>query len=422
MQFNAANPLRVAILGCGGRGVGLGHEIQETKLARVTALCDTFDATLQKAHAAFPNAAITSDLHSLGKRSDVDAIIVATPDDKHVGPALELRPYGKHLLVEKPLAISVEDCDRLVRGYASDRDTVQMVGLCMRYTNLMMRAHELVASGAIGEVLTSHCIDYVSVGGDYYFHRWMSRKKHVVGLVLQKGCHSLDWISWIINSRPVKVHAFGGLDYYGGEEPADKVCSTCGDFERCTERMGALTSYDYVKDAVRAPDFCAFSREVDVCDNSVVNVLYENGAKLSYTEVHFAPDYVREFSFVGTKGRLEVFAPHKGAHELYLTLRHRPAKLIHETVELDAGGHGGGDRAMMVEFVNAINEKRPPLTDFTAGRECAAISLGAERSIETGEVVNIPNVDGTPRKVMSPKGRAKRLERAEMVKKSYFKL
>lgn len=220
----------------------------------------------------------------------------------------------------------------------------------------------------------------------------------------------------------MKVHAFGGLDYYGGDEPAEKRCSDCDRFEDCSERMGALIQYDYRKDAVKAEDSCAYSREVDVCDNSVVNVVYESGAKLSYSECHFSPDYVREFVFVGTKGRLVVRAPHNGPQELFLSFRHRPRKVIHETIELDPGGHGGGDRAMLAEFVTAINEGRAPLTDFAAGRECAAISISAEKSIETGEVVEIRNVDGTKRSVAVRKGRSSELSRTQMTAKSYFKL
>ena len=410
------------MLGCGGRGIGVAQEFQECGFGHVTALCDVSENSLKKGLQTFPNAAATTDVDALGKRADVDAVLIASPDDKHVDNALAMRPYKKHLLVEKPLAISVADCDRLVNGYAGETQTVQMVGLCMRYTNLMMRVHELVAAGTIGEVLTAHCVDYVSVGGDYYFHRWMSRKKHVVGLLLQKGCHSLDFISWILNSRPVKVHAFGGLDYYGGEEPPEKVCSSCDEFKDCTERMEAVASYDYMKNPVKVPDACAFSREIDVCDNSVVNVLYESGAKLSYTEVHFSPDYVREFSFVGTKGRIEVAAPHNGPQEIFLSFRHRPRKLMHETIEASPGGHGGGDRAMMREFVNAIREKRAPLTDFSAGRECAAISISAEQSIESGQVVEIRNVDGSPRVVTRQKGRSRGMSRSAMTAKTNFRV
>jgi len=412
----------MGIVGCGGRGVGTCMEMQEAGLGRVTAVCDKSEKALKKAKETYSAAFATTDARELGARSDVDAVFVATPDDKHVDVALELKDSGKHLLVEKPLAISIEDCDRLVNGFANQKRTVQMVGLCMRFTNLMMRSHQLVASGAIGEVLMAHCVDHVSVGGDYYFHRWMSRKKHVVGLLLQKGCHSLDYISWIIGSRPVKVHSFGGLDYYGGDEPAEKHCSDCDRFDDCSERMGALIQYDFRKDTVKSEDSCAYSREVDVCDNSVVNVMYESGAKLSYSECHFSPDYVREFVFVGTKGRLVVRAPHNGIQEIILTFRHRPKKVIRETIELDPGGNGGGDRAMLAEFVNAINENRAPLTDFSAGRECAAISIGAEQSIESGEVVEIRNVDGSKRSVAVKKGRSAQLSRKQMTAKSYFKL
>ena len=414
-MYDESRPIQLGIVGCGGRGVGLGREMAAIGLGRVVAICDPNEQRIRIAQGRFGEARVAKDACELAGWDDVEAIIVATPDDTHVEIALALKPFGKHLLVEKPLAVSLADCDRLVCGFAEQTDMVQMVGLCMRYNNMMQRVHELVAGGAIGEVLTAHCIDNVSVGGNYYFHRWMSRKKHVVGLLVQKGVHSLDFISWVIGSRPVRVHAFGGLDYYGGEEATDKVCSACDEFDDCTERMDRVVEYDYIKEKVRASDLCAYSREVDVCDNSVVNVLYESGAKVSYSEVHFTPDYVREFSFIGTKGRIYACCPHGKTPELTLTLRHRPTKAIRETVEMGEGGHAGGDRAMLREFVDAINEKRKPLTDFVEGRECAAISLAAEESIERGEVVDVRNVDGSKRSVTHRKGRSRELSRKDLL-------
>ncbi|MFQ6048037.1 MAG: Gfo/Idh/MocA family protein [Phycisphaerae bacterium] len=414
-MYDQSNPLPVGIVGCGGRGLGLGRELQQIKLGRVVALCDISNQRIDIARRFFPHAQVAADPAQLAASDHVHAIIIATPDDTHVDIALRLRPYHKHLLVEKPLATSIHDCDRLVRGYQNHTQTVQMVGLCMRYNNLTQRIHRLVASGLIGQVLVAHCIDNVSVGGDYYFHRWMSRKKHVVGLLLQKGCHSLDFISWIIGSRAAKVHAFGALNYYGGDEPPDKTCSTCQRFDECTERMERTVRYDYIQEQVRVPDFCAYSREVDVCDNAVVNVLYENGAKLSYTECHFTPDYVREFAFIGTEGRIYARYPHQGVPEIFISFRHRPRKLFHETVEMGLGGHAGGDRAMLAEFVQAINQNRPPLTDLTAGRESAAIAISAEQSIETGQVVNVQNVDGSARTVTAPRGLSRHLSRSQLL-------
>jgi len=414
-MIEATQPLKLAVVGCGGRGVGVAREFQGLGLARVTAVCDVADKGLAHAKEVFPEAFATKDVQAVGRREDVEAVFIATTDDTHVDAALALKPFDKHLLVEKPLATSIADCDRLVNGYASVKDKVHMVGLCMRYSNATRRVHQIVSSGMIGEVLCADCIDHVSVGGSYYFHHWMSRKKHVVGLLLQKGCHSLDFISWIIGSRAVKVHAFGGLDYYGGEEAAEKVCHECGEFEDCSERQERFVELDYVKQPVRKPDFCAYSREVDVCDNAIVNVLYESGAKLSYTECHFSPDYVREFVFIGTHGRVEARLPHHGHPEIKVSFRHRPFKHLSETIELDPGGHGGGDPAMLREFVAAIQKRRRPLTDFEAGREGAAIAISAEQSIETGQVVEVRNADGTPRAITRRKGRSRELSRKALL-------
>lgn len=415
-MIDESRPLRLALVGCGGRGIGVSREFQEhLKLARVTALYDVAAAGIERAKQAFPEATASASLEELGRREDVDAAFIATTDDTHVDCALALKPFKKHLLVEKPLAISIADCDRLVNGFAGERETVQMVGLCMRFNNAMQRVHQLVSNGMIGEILCADCIDHVSVGGTYYFHHWMSRRNKVVGLLLQKGCHSLDFISWVIGSKAARVHSFGGLDYYGGDEPAEKVCHECDEFADCSERQERFVQLDYVQKPQRKPDFCAYSREVDVNDNAVVNVLYESGAKLSYTECHFSPDYERKFCFIGTKGQIELSCPHGRAPEIAVSFRLRPGKVMRETVEMDPGGHQGGDPAMLREFVAAINERRKPLTDFAAGREGAVIAISAEESIESGQVVEVTDPDGTPRKVTRRKGRSRDLSRAELL-------
>src|SRR4051812_17265486 len=111
-MFDKNNPLRMAIVGCGGRGVGTCLEMQEAGLGRVTAVCDKNERALKKAKETYASAFATREVAEIGARKDVDAVFVATPDDIHVGVALELKNSGKHLLVEKPLAIAIEDCDR----------------------------------------------------------------------------------------------------------------------------------------------------------------------------------------------------------------------------------------------------------------------------------------------------------------------
>jgi predicted dehydrogenase len=410
-MFNRSNPVRLAILGCGGRGIGLSKEFEKIGLGKVVSLTDRNSDSLKYASSVFPTASVVKESRDLGKNNDIDAIFIATPEATHVQLALEQKGSGKHLLVEKPMATTLEDCNRLVLGFQSESKVVKMVGLCMRYNNLIKRMHELVASGTIGEVITSYCVDNVAVAGDYYFHNKITHHNEVMGLIQQKGCHSLDAISWIIGSRAVKVHSFGGLDYYGGEEPSDKICSTCD--EDCAERKEPRVKSNRAKVVAGVQEFCAYSRDVNVWDNSVVNVIYENGAKLSFIECHFAPDYSREFTFIGTKGRICARFPHNGKPELTLTFRHR-AEVIREEVKMGLGSHFGGDRAMLEEFVQAINENRPALTDFAVGREASAVAACAEKSIVTGLVVDVPNVDGSKRTVHARKGRSRGISRRSL--------
>src|SRR5690606_36940743 len=90
-------------------------------------------------------------------------------------------------------------------------------------------------------------------------------------------------------------------------------------------------------------------------------------------------------------------------------------KVLRESIEMDEGGHQGGDPAMLREFVAAINERRRPLTDFAAGREGAVIAISAEESAETGQVVEIRSADGSPRTVVGRKGRSRALSRKKLL-------
>jgi predicted dehydrogenase len=80
-MFDASKPLRVGVVGC-RRGLGLARDMTATGLGRVTGLCDLSEPALNRARATFPEAHTTADLHAMAKREDIDAIFVATPDER----------------------------------------------------------------------------------------------------------------------------------------------------------------------------------------------------------------------------------------------------------------------------------------------------------------------------------------------------
>lgn len=401
---SAMQKVRIGVIGCGGRAF-LATDMQAHPLGEVVACCDISLASAQNfakimgRHGAQVGL-ITDDPEQLYSSRDVDAIFICTPDHTHAAIALHCKEAGKHVFCEKPLAINLKDCDKMVRAFEGSK-LVFATGLCLRFNVLTLELKRIVSSGEIGDVKLAYGVDSVSPGGQYYFHRWMSRKQYVTSLLLQKGCHSLDIFNWVLDSKPREVFAYGGLDYFGGKESKDLRCSNCDEAKTCPEFLPTVIDTDYSK-RLRTEDFCAWSEEIDVGDNAQVLVSYENGAKLSYTECHFTPDYVREFTFVGTKGRVIGWYanPNKTPRESYIEIQMRKSFTRKRSeCAFKHGGHNGGDPGVVADFLEAVANGRKPLTDVLAGRECAAISIAAEQSIETGKPVKINNPDGTPRKL-----------------------
>jgi len=394
----AKDPLRVGLIGCGGRGTALARLFAQHPFSTVVAVADPEPQRQQYAVnrlAEFDCSPRTyADHRKLLEDGDVQAVIIATPDWMHCEHVLASLEAEKHVFCEKPLAITVEDCDAMVRAHAARPHLVFGVGLCMRYNPLTQTLHGLIADGAIGEVKVAYAIDSVAPGGRYYYHDWHRVKKNVCSLLVQKGCHTLDFMTWCIDSVPRKVYASGRLAVFGGDKPDDLECPKCDDLD-CPERMAGVLHTDF-GEIVSQKTLCAFAREIDVNDNSSLIATYENGVRLTYMEIHFTPHYCREFVFIGEKGhlygntldwRIELRRRHAHGRVEYIYPGYRP------------GGHRGGDPGVVHEFITAVREGRQPLTDIIAGRWCTVLAITAEKSIEADQVLPVPDLPEEARKL-----------------------
>ena len=216
-------------------------------------------------------------------------------------------------------------------------------------------------------------------------------------MLLQKATHSIDIINWMIDSKPVSVYALGGLDVFGGKESNEKRCADCDRKKSCTEFIDANNYHsDYLSGKPFViEDKCVFAKEIDIMDNESLLIKYENGAKASFVECNFTPDYKREFSFIGDKGRLDFFEfyTYSGignhSHEIRISKRHSSGSIVNH-VQLRDGGHGGGDPAMMEEFIEVLSgKKKKPLADGMTGVTSTAIAAAAEKSICSGKVESV---------------------------------
>lgn len=367
------NRVRIGVIGAGlRRNLALYWHKPEGE-SEIVALADLSEERQQKFQEEVGTQIfLTKDYKELLVRDDIDAIAVLSPDYLHEEHVIACLEAGKHVYSEKPLAITVEGCDRIIEAWEKSNKHL-MVGFNMRYMSMYQTMKGLIDSGAIGELKTVWVRHFVGLGGYYYYHDWHARSDKTTSLLLQKGSHDLDVIHWISGKYTTKVSAFGGLDYYGGDMPNDLTCPECSLKNKCPE---------YVPHTFTE---CAFRKEVDVEDNNMLIMELEGGIKASYLQCHFTPDYERNYTFIGTKGRIE---NDEVNGKVYLKTRKTNTWNEYSNVTYDmkpeVGSHGGADPKIAQDFIELVLRNKQPLTSPFAGRMSVAVGCAATESIRSG--------------------------------------
>lgn len=377
--------VRMGIIGLGGRSSIIQYWHKPTGDSVVVAAADVSkDKLKQFKENLNPDAFTTTDYHALLARKDVDAVAILTPDflhEEHVTAALRA---GKHVYCEKPLAITTEGCDRLLAEEKKSGKHL-MIGFNMRYMSMYQTMKEIIDSGVIGDIKAVWVRHFVGLGGYFYYHDWHGTAENTTSLLLQKASHDFDVIHWLTGRYAEKVSAFGSLDYYGGDQPNDLHCPACDIKDTCPEvSLTGLTQ-------------CAFRKEIDVEDNSMVIMELEGGIKASYMQCHFTPDYSRNYTFIGTKGRIENDDVSDKIH-----VKTRKSGSWHEMSDITydmkpmPGTHGGADPRICRDFIALVLKNQQPLTSPYAARMSVAVGCAATESIRAGG--KVLEIDAGPHK------------------------
>ncbi len=376
--------VRIGVIGLSGRGMIANHWHQPDGKSIVVAGADINEKFLFGFKERMgPSVFVSTNYQEILKRSDVDAVAVTSPDFCHEEHAIAALEAGKDVFCEKPLTITTEGCDRILEAWHKSGKHL-MVGFNMRYMNIFRCMKEIVGSGVIGEVKAVWVRHFVGHGGEWYYHNWMANRKNTTSLLLQKASHDFDMIHWISNSYTKRVAAFGSLDFYGGDKPNDLECPTCPERDKCNEFQ--IRPYH---------QYCAFRKEVDVEDNSTVIMELENGVKATYSQCHFAPDYFRNYTFIGTEGRVENLDDQFKVTVLTRNQSKKWKNLSNRTYDVKPaeGEHGGADPVICRDFIDMLITGKEPVATPVAGRMSVAVGCAATESMRAGgKVVEIPSL------------------------------
>lgn len=366
--------VRIGVIGVRGRGKLCENWHDPDGRSIIVAGADVKQEALDEFKSYIGNSPfVTLDYRKLLDRDDVNAVAITSPDFTHEEYAIAALEAGKDVFCEKPMAITTKGCDKMIKVWKKSGRKL-MIGHNMRYMKIFRTMKEIVLSGVIGEIKAVWVRHFVGHGGDWYFHNWHAVRKNSTGLLLQKACHDIDMIHWITGVYTKRVAAFGSLDFYGGNKQDDLVCHSCSEKDTCTEAQ------------FNTRQQCAFRREIDVEDNTVVIMELENGIKASYLQCHFTPDYFRNYTFIGTEGRLENL---DDSSKIVVKTRNRSkewknyADRIYD-VKPAVGGHGGADPVVCKDFIDMIVSGRKPLATPEAGRMSVATGCAATESLRNG--------------------------------------
>lgn len=378
-------PLRIGVAGVGQRAQ-LAMHVMSREDASVVAAADTSPVARQRARDLFgADVLLRRDYREL-LDDDLDAVLLFTPDNLHAEPAIEFLRAKVPVFVEKPLAISTEDCDRILE-VAMTEHTPLYVGHNLRHTPVVRAMKSLIDEGRIGNVKAVWCRHFVAHGGDFYFKDWHAERCNTTGLLLQKGAHDIDVIHWLAGGACRLVVALGGLEVYGSNTKAKSA-------EASDRRLD-----DWYDESAWPPSaLMDVNPSMDVEDISMMLGRMDNQVLMSYEQCHFTPDYWRNYTVIGDSGRVENFGDLNGASVRVWNSRRSGYRADADyTIEIDPteGDHGGADQRLIDEFIGFVRSGGTTETSPVAAREAVATGVAATTSLRAGGqpvVVDPPEV------------------------------
>lgn len=352
-------------------------------IAEIRAICDRDPAMLEKYRKNHPESKcrLYTAYWELLADPAVDAIFVMVRDQYHEEIAIGALEAGKAVYLEKPMALSIEGCDRILET-AFRTGSKLFVGHNMRYVASILKMKEIIDSGAIGEIQCVWVRHFVSYGSCYFRH-WCAGRETCNGLLLQKGAHDIDVIHWLAGGYSSRVTAMGKLSVYNRN------------VDRLKEGEAPDRQASFRVDCWPPLEIRGLAPHPSVEDHSMLLMQLDNGVQASYEQCMYTPDSERNYTFIGTRGRLENIGDF-GDCQIHVWNRRGERKspdIIHH-LKAEEGGHGGSDPAILKDFLAFLREGKSPNVSPVAARYAVASGCLGHQSMRNRNIpYDVPPVN-----------------------------
>ena len=353
-------------------------------------------------------------LLALGKIADI--AIICTMDQQHYDPTMQAISLKYDILLEKPVCPTPEEC-RKIATYAEEMGVKIVVCHVLRYTPLFMTIKDVINEGRLGDIISinhEECVGNVHQSHSFVRGNWGNSTRSSC-MLLQKSCHDMDILQWLVGKKCKKVQSFGTLTYFtekNAPEGAPEYCiEGCPKADTCPYNAVKLYLDDkenswfrtastkednptdaQVENAIRTTQYgkCVFKCDNDVVDHQTVNLLFEDDVTVTFTMNAFNKGG-RNIHIMGTKGELTAATDSGEPIRVY-------DFETKETTEVDiyannsiVSGHGGGDTGIVTALHEYLTDSYTgcSISDITTSVNNHLIVFAAEQSRMTGSVVDL---------------------------------
>lgn len=351
-----ASRVRLAFVGCGNcLRISFGPVLPYVEGLEVVAGVDPSDEALAHAQTAYGFRAGYHTLEECLKKESVDAVLIATPVYEHRDLALFCADRGIHVLLEKPMARSIAECDEIIAAHEK-AGTVLMMAFMKRFNRTMLRVEELMKEGAIGQVMgIRHNWDWGGNEGVVFGSAWRGFLQTWGGQWQDHGSHSVDLAHWW----------------------AGPIRSVLATFEITDPTYSVETDYNVI---------CT----------------HESGARSVHLSTKFFHQEGQErYQIFGETGTIDL--SHSAGVWQYTTpyeaFIHRWGR-IRESIKppfsqnwLEEGKQFGQYKVELDHFVDCVRENKRPRTDGQSGRSVMEVICAAYLSAFEHREVSLPLSD-----------------------------
>lgn len=342
-----------------------------------------------------------------------EAAIIATMDRDHWKHAIPAMEKGYHLLLEKPISPIPEETLEIA---ATAKKLNRHVVVChvLRYSPFFREIKRIIDSGELGRVVTiQHNENVGSFHIAHSFVRGNWRRSDVASsMIMQKSCHDMDLLAWLVGSDCRKVASFGDLTYFkeaNAPEGSAARCADCALKDEC--RYSAYRAYlpvmgnwpatvltsdqtrEGLLEAIRTGPYgrCVYRCDNDVCDHQVTILEFENGVTATFNLSGFTNRVTRTLKIMCERGEIRAselkneieithFAPNAADRS--------DSTVIHP--ERTTSGHGGGDSQIVEEFLDLLEGRSTDaLSEISRSVESHMMACAAEESRVCGKVIHV---------------------------------